>query len=297
MTQIAQFPIAEVIHSGISTTLQDLGRPDAKKFGVPLGGVMDRTSAQQANLLFENPATAAVYEILGGIKLRCLRETWFCLTGAGTAHIDHRPIPFHRTLRWKKGEVLSIQANAYGLWTYLAIPGGWYGETYLGSRSVWPQAGMGRKLRMGDQLFSHSSEEYVLPRCVAARSTPRNQIPLFPEKNQITSIRAWSGPQASAFSEEIRSRFWQESWTISLNSSRAGYRLEGPILCSPEATMASEPIVLGSIQVPPNGQPIILLNDGPTIGGYPKIALLHSLDMDALRQQPPLSRITFVRCD
>ncbi len=297
MNESQRVPVAEVLHAGISTTLQDLGRSGAKKYGVPIGGVMDCASMRLANQLFGNSPNAAVYEILGGMKLRCMRNVWICLTGAGSATMNGQSISFHRTIHWQQGDKLSIFGSARGLWTYLAIPGGWNGGMLIGSRSVWPQVGMGRQLRCGDLLYPKDSSPFSLPSTVKARFTRNDQVPTFPVKDLIIPIRAWAGPQESQFPANSVTQFWHAPWTISLNSSRAGYRLEGLSLTAPAATMPSEPIILGSIQVPPNGQPIILLNDGPTIGGYPKIALVHAQNMDALRQLPPLSRIQFIRCD
>jgi biotin-dependent carboxylase-like uncharacterized protein len=287
--------LAKVIAAGGSMCLQDGGRLDAKKYGVPQGGAMDQRSMHLANHLLENQLDAAVYEIFGGgMKLLCLRPTWIALTGAGHAEIGGAPISFHRTIHWLPGQELRIHAGPSAIWSYLATHHGWQGEVFLGSRSVWPLANMGQKCQVGDLLHAQSDIPWTLPHFVNARFTPPSNVTLIPTKHFPIPLRCWLGPQYDQFSESSRSSFFLTIWSISLNSNRAGFRLDGPILDSPPASMPSEPIILGSIQVPPCGSPIILLNDGPTIGGYPKIGLIHRDDLDTLRQLPPLTPLQFI---
>jgi biotin-dependent carboxylase-like uncharacterized protein len=295
MTDFLTAPRAEVIAAGVSMTLQDAGRLHAKKYGVPQGGAMDQRSMHQANRLLENLPDAAVYEIFGGgVKLRCLRHTWIALTGAGRADIDGSPAAFHRTIHWQPTQELHIHSSPAGIWTYLSSHHGWQGEIFLGSRSVWPQANMGRKCQAGDILRAQSDLSWSLPDFVAARFTSPSDLPPSLTKQSPTPLRCWPGPQWQQFDESTRTAFFESIWHISLHSNRAGFRLDGLTLPAPSASMPSEPIILGSIQVPPSGSPIILLNDGPTIGGYPKIALIHRDDLDTLRQLPPLTAIQLI---
>ncbi len=295
MPDLLTNPLAKVIAAGVSMSLHDAGRLHAKKYGVPPCGAMDQRSMHLANRLLENPPDAAVYEIFGGgVKLCCLRPTWIAMTGAGHADIDGVPVSFHRTIRWEPGQELRIHASPSAIWTYLATCHGWQGDVFLGSRSVWPQAKMGRKCQAGDLLHAQSDLPWSLPDYVGGRITPPAEIPSILPTHSPIALRCWRGPQYEQFDESSIKTFFQSIWKISLNSSRAGFRLDGPIVHPPLASMPSEPIILGSIQVPPSGSPIILLNDGPTIGGYPKIALIHRDDLDVLRQLPPLTPIHFI---
>jgi allophanate hydrolase subunit 2 len=145
---------------------------------------------------------------------------------------------------------------------------------------------MGALLKAGDVLERYAGKIYPAHSAIKARYLevePRIEGPIV--------VR--TGPQWDDFSEASRCRFLESTWQVSPQSSRAGYRLDGPQIDVPAGQMLSEPMLLGSIQVPSNGQPIVILNDGPTVGGYPKIALITEESLDQFRQSSPGTKIQF----
>ncbi len=283
--------VLRVLSAGMHSSVQDLGRPGLKKWGVPRGGVMDRSVFHAVNHILGNSRTAAVVEILlGNVRFECLCDTWVVLGGAGQGYVNGRAIRRMRTERLHKGDQLFIPHPQHGIWSYLAVEGGWSGDEWLDSRSVWPAAGMGRLLVSNDILDRDSDYSLDLPKSVAARYMTGFEL----EPRKTTDIRVWRGPQWMWFSESAQRDFFLNPWKISTRSNRAGYRLEGAAVAGPRQQMISEPIVIGSIQIPPDGKPIVLLNDGPTIGGYPKLALIDDADLDRFCQIAPGDHCIFL---
>ena len=275
-----------IIQPGMRSTLQDHGRSGLKKFGIPASGVMDRSSHDLANQALGNfPQSATLEILLGNVSMICERDSWIALSGAGQAFIDDLTVSFGTPQPIKRGQQLRISYPTDGLWTYLAIVGGWTGTSWFGSRSVWPEGNMGQTLKAGETLCSDLTN--------TATHSPHipTQSNISLKKNPI--IRLWQGPQWSQFSPSAREALFTSEWTISPRSNRAGYRLLGSRIECPVTEMISEPTLLGSLQITPQGTAIALLNDGPTIGGYPKIALIHADDLDAFRQLQPGSHFHF----
>ena len=280
-----------VLSAGMHSSIQDIGRLGLKKWGVPRGGVMDRSAFLAVNNILGNPHTAAVVEILlGNVHFECLCDTWVVLGGAGQGYVNGREIRRMRTERLHKGDQLLIPQPKQGVWSYLAIEGGWSADEWLGSRSAWPTAGMGRLLANNDILHRDTDYSLELPNSVGARYMKE----LEPRRLDTSDIRVWRGPQWTRFSKSAQKDFLNTPWKISSRSSRAGYRLEGAAIEGPQEQMISEPIMIGSIQIPPDGNPIVLLNDGPTIGGYPKLALIDDADLDRFCQLAPGQQCAFL---
>lgn len=277
-----------VIHAGAMTGLQDGGRPGLKRFGIPAGGAMNLHSIERLNQLFhQEPHTAAWEMLWASLQVECLRDCCIAYAGDARGFLNESPIPAERTIPLRCGDLLRFQARGQSLWTYFSVGGGWHGPQWFGSQSVWPDGGMGRYLADGDFLYAAQSPLWQLPEGVSARY-------LRPEARwENVPFRVWTGPQWLDFPAVARECFFQSTWRISAQSNRAGFRLQGPELATPTGQLISEPTVLGSIQVPANGQPIVLLNDGPTVGGYAKIAVLHPDDLDRFRQSPPGKTISF----
>ncbi|MFM2171177.1 MAG: hypothetical protein RI957_1406 [Verrucomicrobiota bacterium] len=288
MSDAQQHALFRVVHPGPRTSLQDAGRPGLKGIGIPVGGAMDLGQLGRLNQLFDQEPTTAAYEMLwAGLQLHCLRDCWIAYGGAAAGFLDDKPVASERTLWVREGQTLRLQATAGGLWSYLCTAGGWQGESWFGSKSVWPDSGMGRLLQKDDLLRATRSEPWHPPAGVAARFRKPEDGPATP------SIRVVKGPQWQDFPPTAINRFFHTTWQVSNQSNRAGYRLQGEILETPAHQLISEPTVLGSIQVPRDGQPIVLLNDGPTIGGYHKIAVIHPDDLDRFRQTPPGQHLSF----
>lgn len=286
--------LVRVISPGNGLTLQDLGRPGYARFGVPSGGAMDPHAAAWANRLVNNPPEFPVLEVcLQGQRLEVLRDGWLAWAGArpGTGMEDARS---WSAFRVRRGESLSFGVSRDGVWSYLAVPGGFDGPRCLGSVSANPRAGMGRTLTAGDVLTGPAPDAFQPPASMSSRRVRWDEIPGY---LQPAPFAVWPGPQWSQFAESERARFFAGSWTISPQCDRVGCRLDGPRLQPPAIEMESEPVLPGSIQVPPGGQPIVTQVDGPTLGGYPKLGVVDPQDLGRLAQCRPGQSIRFVPVD
>jgi len=279
--------IFEILEPGFGATLQDGGRVGWRRFGVPPSGAMDEHAAQWANRLLDNAPDVPVVEILlQGAKFKTLLETWVAVTGAEA----QANVPTWRVVRMNEGDVLQFPKNHSGVWIYLAVPGGFEGERLLGSASVYARGQLGRTFVRGDLLCRASSARFELPRGVAGRAVDWH------ERRNYESpppLRVWRGPQWDFFNETDREHFFAQEWTVSSQSDRVGYRLTGKPLKAPGAGMISEPMLPGSVQIPTNGQPIVTMCDGPTVGGYPKLGLVDPAGLSWLAQCRPGLKVRF----
>jgi biotin-dependent carboxylase-like uncharacterized protein len=279
--------VLRVLDVGLGVSLQDRGRAGWRRFGVPQGGAMDPHSAQCANRLLDNDSSCAVLEVLAqGAKFEVLQDAWFAICGAEV----ECGVPIWRSHYMAKGERILFRNCTAGMWSYLAVDGGFAETPVFGSVSYYARGGIGRKLDKGSILERANRGRFLLPRGVSGRFVSWADRREF---NKPPKIRVYPGPQWKAFSLADRDRFLIEPWKISAQSDRVGYRLEGPALKAEPPEIYSEPVRLGSIQVPENGQPIITMPDGPTVGGYPKIALIDSVDLPWVAQCRPGESIRF----
>jgi len=279
--------VIKIVRSGLGASIQDLGRPGLARFGVPPGGAMDDHAAVWSNRLLENSPDAPVLELLlQGAQLEVLRSTWLAITGADA----HCNLPLWRLLRAHAGEYIVFPNSRKGLWTYVAVEGGFDVPRFFGSASVYPRGRIGNGLAGGGVLRRSSGSRLALPRGVAGRALATD------ERHDYANpplLRVWPGPQWDLFSSADRSVFFQQAWTVSPQSDRVGYRLEGTRLSPAQKQILSEPVLVGSIQVPPVGQPIVTMRDGPTVGGYPKIGLVEPEDLSWLTQCRPGTQVRF----
>lgn len=272
---------------GLGLSLQDCGRPGYGRFGVPPGGAMDPAAASGANRLLDNPTSAAVLELcLQGQRVDVLATGWLAVAGSTAPHGHRRNSAF----RVRAGDVLEFPPGTAGVWTYVAIPGGFGGSAILGSRSANPRAGLGRTGAPGDELPAATAGSFSLPPAIATRTLAFAAA----DRDDHAPLRVWPGPQWDSFSAEARARLFQGDWTVTSQCDRVGYRLQGPLLEAPPDAIISEPVLPGSIQVPAGGQPIVTMPDGPTIGGYPKLGLIDPVDLPRLAQGRPGHRIRFL---
>lgn len=283
-----------VIKPGTLSLLQDLGRIGHQHQGMSPGGPLDESAFLWANLLLDNPPRAAALEItLGGLSLRANAPTRIALTGADLqARLNGQPLQDWCSHAIATGDELQLGMARRGLRAYLAVTGGFTVTPRHGScatvmrEQIGGLHGDGRPLAAGDTL-PFAPGEPPLPRCVAPSQIPDYRAPL--------TLRVLPGYQHAAFSGEALDAFFSAEFRISPRSDRMAYRLEGPRITAPAAGLLSEGISLGAIQVPPDGQPIVLLRDRQTIGGYPKLGCVASLDCSALAQRPPGSVLRFSR--
>lgn len=282
-------PVIEIISTGVGLSVQDYGRPGWRRFGVPPGGVMDRSSAAAANRLLGNRADAPVLEVLmQGAKLRVLEDTWIAIAGADLGCA----IAPWTACAVSAGTVLQFPMNRSGLWAYVAVPGGFDADRWFGSASVDSRNGLGRPLERGVQLSAVTSAssfkyERVGRRVLAAELQRDFSRPM--------EFELLPGPQFDLFSSQARADLVSSEWTVSPRSDRTGFRLEGPALNVPDS-IRSEPVLPGSVQIPGSGLPIVTMVDGPTVGGYAKIAILREVDFDWLAQCRPGTKIGFNLC-
>lgn len=313
-------PVLRVLDAGLGIGLQDGGRPGFRRFGVPAGGAMDPSAAAWANRLLDNPPEAPVLELcLQGQRFEVLRDGWVAVGGPG----HPRGQAPYRAFRVRAGQVLEFGPGASGVWTYLVVPGGFAGRIFLGSASTNPRAGIGLPIRPGDLLRRAEAAEWHLPAGVASRSVAPDQ---WTALEATGPVRVWPGPQWDRFDADSRQLLVDTEWRVTSQCDRVGYRLAGdwpsrsgagrvrttpplePTVGSPPTapgspiprglawhggSILSEPVLPGSIQVPPDGQPIITLHDGPTLGGYPKIAWIDPRDLPRLIQRRPGQPVRF----
>jgi biotin-dependent carboxylase-like uncharacterized protein len=266
---------------GPATSVQDAGRHGAQRYGLPPSGAMDRLSLAAANVLVGNSAFAAAIE-LGplGAKLS-VRDgaVRLALTGAERpAALDGKPLAFNESFTLAEGQILTVGVARGGVFSYLGIEGGVGGEPMFGSLAVNARAGLGspypRPLQAGDTIEVKS---------LAPAIEHRLDLP----EQQDAPIRVVLGPQNDEFGDAVET-FLAGEWTISATSDRMGYRLDGPQISHLHGhNIVSDGTVDGSIQVPGSGQPIVLMPDRGTSGGYPKIATVISADLGRLAQRQP----------
>jgi biotin-dependent carboxylase-like uncharacterized protein len=264
---------------GPASSVQDGGRPGSQRYGLTPSGAMDRLALAAANTLVGNPPFAAAVEIgpFGASFTARHGAVRIALAGASrSADIAGRTVAFDTSATMAQGETLTLGFAKGGTFSYLAIEAGIPGEPMFGSLAVNARAGLGspypRPLQSGDELE-------VRP---ASGATERRiGLPEWPD----APIRILFGPQDDEFSEESKKLLLDSEWRISATSDRMGYRLEGPAIKHLHGhNIVSDGTVNGSIQVPGNGQPIVLMPDRGTSGGYPKIATVISADLGRFAQ-------------
>ncbi|MGE5156677.1 MAG: biotin-dependent carboxyltransferase family protein [Gemmatimonas sp.] len=274
---------------GPASSVQDGGRHGAQRYGLTESGAMDRLALAAANTLLGNEPFAAAIELGPFGAAFAAREgaVRVALTGAArNADIAGRPVAFDTSMTIPEGETLTLGFAKGGAFSYLAIEGGITGEPMFGSLAVNARAGLGspypRPLQTGDELSAK-----------AASAAPERRIEL--PAAASGPIRVVLGPQDDEFSDEVKDLFLGSEWKISATSDRMGYRLEGPVIKHQHGhNIVSDGTVNGSIQVPGNGAPIVLMMDRGTTGGYPKIATMITADLGRLAQIPAGTGFRFI---
>lgn len=273
-------------------TVQNGGRTGYRAEGVPLCGPMDLAALAAANELVGNPRDLAAIEwALAGGVLRFDSAAVVALAGAEVELTCNGAfVPNNAPLELKAGDELAIGGFVRGAYVYVAARGGIAVPEVLGSRSTYLPAGFGgldgRRLRAAD----------VLPLGKGARGVARaiHASITLAERGTTRTIRAVEGPNTSAFSGEFREAFWRDEFSLSASSNRTGYRLDRKAYQDHAGRGApSEPACLGAIQVPDGSGAIVLMADGPTVGGYPKIGVVASVDIPLLAQCCPGDRVRF----
>jgi biotin-dependent carboxylase-like uncharacterized protein len=273
----------EVLTTGPLALIQDLGRPGLAAVGVGRSGAADRGSFRLgARLLAQDYCAAAIEVTFGGFAVRAHGDVLLALTGAPTpALVDGTEVPHFAPFVLGNGLILRLAAPPVGLRTYLSVRGGVEVPAVLGSRATDVLSGLGpAPLKVGDMLPVGASPS-TFPNVDVAPARPMTTGPI--------ALHALLGPRADWLADVAMLAATQ--WTVSSRSDRVGIRLEGPAMQRSESRLdqelLSEGVVLGSIQVPPGGQPVLFLADHPVTGGYPVVAVVKDADIDLAAQALP----------
>jgi antagonist of KipI len=280
-----------VLEPGLLTTIQDLGRPHVVASGVPAGGAMDRFAHAAANLLVGNDRAAATLECtVRGPRLRAAHQCVVAVTGADLEpHVNGRPAPAWTAFAMQDGDELGFGRRRAGTRSYIAVAGGFLGDRWLGSTStnlMTARGGMhGRALVAGDVLAAGDSMvPYETGRTLDESLRPRYDN---------HTLHAIAGPQAARLTPDSRSALFGARFTLSPNSNRMGYRLDGPTLEGAGDQLLSFALVAGAVQLPGGGKPILLMADHQTAGGYPVVAVVVSASMPIAAQLAPGDEMVF----
>ena len=280
-------PTLTVVRAGALTTLQDAGRPGMAHLGVPHSGALDPDAAALANRLVGNTAEATVLETtLDGVSLRPNTDVVVAVTGAPAAvSVDQRPAAWGVPVTVRAGEVVDIGRAVTGVRSYLAVAGGLTVAPVLGSRSTDILSGLGPPpLADGDDL------------AVGPRSGPIPAVDFTVSRRSTEPVvlRLTYGPRDDWFDERSLTTLTTSVYTVSATSNRIGMRLTGPPLPRKYTQeLESEGMVLGAVQIPPDGHPVVMLADHPTTGGYPVVGVVDAHDVSALAQARPGTRVRF----
>ena len=284
--------VFRVVVPGPYTTVQDKGRFGYQQFGIPPTGALDRFAYRVANMLVGNPEHAAVLETtIMGPRMEVLAETDVALTGGEAAiTVNNQAMGNWCSFRIQPGDVLSVGQVKSGCRSYLAVTGGIDVPLVMESRSCYVGAGIGG--HEGRIL----AKEDILKRSEGGLQGSPLQVPkaLIPAYVSDVLLRAVPGPQDDFFDEGLNT-FFASEFAVSSNANRMGYRLEGPKILHKEGVLKSiisEPSLPGGVQIPPDGQAIILLVE-QTVGGYTKIATVISADIPRVAQAKPGDKIRF----
>jgi antagonist of KipI len=283
----------QVEKPGLLTTIQDLGRPGHRKFGVPPSGAMDRFALAAANRLVGNPEGAGGLECaLGGPVLLALQPCLVAVTGADfTPCVNGAEVPLWTGVYLAAGERLSFAGRRWGARCYVAVAGGLSGSRWLGSISTYllvEKGGFdGRTLEAGDVLSLAAPAPRPL---IAGRHLSRR---LLPEYGKEPALAAIPGPHHTRLKRPSRTTLWKSSFEVSRDADRMGYRLQGQQLELTGRELLSIGLTVGAVQLPLGGQPILLMADHQTAGGYPVILGVTRAALPLAAQLLPGDRLSF----
>ena len=276
----------EVLATGPLVTVQDLGRPGHAHLGVPRSGALDAPAHALAQRLVGNaPGAAGLEVLLGGLEVRLDEDRWAAVTGAEVPlRVGDRAVPTGRAVRLPAHTPLTLGTPQRGCRSYLAVSGGLLVDPVLGSRSADTLSGLGPDpVRTGDRL----------PVGVPAGEPAAVEVPAAPASGPL---RLHPGPRADWCDGDAVDLLVRGAWSCAADSDRVGVRLEGdPLPRARTDELASEGVVLGAVQLPPGGRPVVFLADHPTTGGYPVVAVVDPADLWRCAQLRPGDTVQFRR--
>jgi biotin-dependent carboxylase-like uncharacterized protein len=288
----------EVLSPGVLSLIQDQGRFGQGQLGLTNGGPLDAGSARWANALVGNVSNTSVIECsVGGLQLQAHCTSTICVTGATLAlTINGNTKALWQSHSVQNGDIIELGMVSQGLRAYVAVSGGFNISRHFGSSATVMREGIGglnqtgSKLQTGDKLPVHASSPRPL------RGLAELTRPDFTVSNGLT-LRLVQGYQQALFSNVARQRFYFNQYSITPQADRMGVKLSGAAISCNSQSLLSEGICYGAVQIPPDGQPIVLLNDRQTLGGYPKIGSVLSVDCWRLAQAPAGTLVQFVQID
>jgi len=271
-----------------------LGRFGFQRFGVPVSGAMDSYACVCANALVGNEATEACLEVtLLGPELQALIAVQVAIAGANfSIRVNGKQVSMHETLNLDKGDILAFNGSAEnGCRAYLAVRGGIDVPIVLGSRSTYVRGCFGgiegRSLKTGDVLRAAAPSEALKEKRVLP-------VELTPKYGEEFAVDVVLGPQDDMFTPEAVETFLSQTYIVTTESDRMGYRMDGPAIKHRDSTeIVTDALIPGAVQVPGSGRPIVLMRDAQTTGGYPKIATVTTPGVSRLGQAKPGDRIRF----
>jgi len=284
----------EILHGGTRTTIQDAGRPGLRRLGIPASGAADKLSFALANWMAGNRWDAPALECaLGGLHLRFTSDATIALAGAEMwAQVNGMNVKNFGAIPVHKGDILTLSFARDGCRAYIAIAGGIKCPEFMGSCATYLPAQIGglegRALKTGDRLeVSHRPRE-------APRKVPRGYTPAL---SRHVVLRARSAPEWEALDMPSHRHLFVSPFHASPATDRMGSRLRGDKISTHEPlSMTSSPLLPGTLQIPPDGQPILALADGHCTGGYPRVLQVIRADLWLLGQIAPGSQVSFRRC-
>jgi len=289
-------PALLVREPGLVATVQDGGRFGYRRIGVPWSGPMDPRHHATANGRAGNPPAAAALEMTWPAPVLEAAADLLCgLSGPGwEAVVDGRPVDAAAPLALRRGAVLEFRRTGRAMWAYLAVGGGIDVPEVLGSRSTYLRGGFGgiegRALRAGDVVGRGEVAQRPVSLSLSAAVT---DPPPAAAADPLV-IRMVPGPHEAHFDEEGLRRVFTDTYTVTPQIDRSGYRLAGPPVPGARAAeILPQGTLPGAVQVPPDGQPIVLMADGPTTGGYPQVGTVVAADLPHLAQAGPGTRVRF----
>ena len=283
----------KVIQPGIFSLIEDAGRFGQHGIGLTSGGPLDRDAFRWANRLCGDQQTAAAIEsTFGGLVLESKVNTTIAVTGANSPlSINNQSRELWQSHQVKVGDRIELGFATSGSRGYLAVAGGFTIEPIFNSVATVPREALGGLHRDGSALQAGDFIPCAESLSGSQLRVPHRQRPDYADNN--TLLRVVLGYQQQAFSRINKQLFFSSEYWVTESSDRMGFRLKGPAIKPTVDGILSEGICLGAIQVPADGQPIVLLNDRQTIGGYPKLGSVLSLDVGKLAQLLPGSKLRF----
>lgn len=296
-----------ITRAGLLATIQDLGRHGFQQYGVIVSGTMDSISHRMANLVVGNKEAEAAIEVtLMGTAFQFEEDALISITGGDlNATIDNIPAPLWRPIYIRKGAILSFGSCSDGCRAYVAAAGGFAVPEIMNSKSTYLRGGIGgfkgRALQEGDRIpiAKAGSTSLKMKKVLQTKNSHFSFSTVdwyVPFKQHITGklIRVIRGAEFEHFTNQCQKQFFDQEFQVTLQSDRMGYRLSGSLLQLKEPfELLSEAVTNGTIQVPADGNPIVLLADRQTTGGYPRIGQVATVDLPKMGQLKPGDRIRF----